>query len=108
MSILLNTPLNPGDLDPGVVSGYQEVKILSFKLDTERNRIELNCAYGNTVSGIFKRGIAQDNFYVITNSGYQELIASGTPEEGETIYEAAGRELYEWLLSNGYFLGTIQ
>lgn len=110
MPINLATPFNPGDLDPQwSVSGYQEVMISSFKLDLYRKTIDITCDYGNTVSGVFVKGVVPSKHILIADSGdnlHYTNMTMEMPEAGETIMQAAGRELYTWLLVNGYFVGS--
>ena len=50
MPILLTTPFNPGDVDPGAT--YAEAKITEFRIGIEhRKRIEVLVELGNTVDG---------------------------------------------------------
>jgi len=116
--ILLTTPFNPGDLDTGT---YERVRIISFNLDSVGKRLSLTCQYGNYVNEVWVAGIApQQHFYIFNlpdgydgegelipaNPAYDDMIAQ-FPAEGETIYQGAARELYQWLLDNEHFAGTI-
>jgi len=119
MPLILSTPKNTGDLDPNT-SEYGEVKIVRFVHDAVRYRIELRCQYGNTVSGSWVPGILPFESHVIRNipetidennqpvpadPQYYTMVTQ-MPNEGETIYVAAGRELYEWLIGEGVYSGT--
>lgn len=118
--IQLTVPFNPGDLDVAV---YERVRIVSFELDSVAKRIHISCEYGNYSEDdqLWTGGIApRRNFFIqnhperIDDNGnvvpgtteYTDMLLK-VPLEGETVYGAAGRELYIWLLTKGHFSGTL-
>jgi hypothetical protein len=108
MPILLNNPISTGNLDT-TVNAYNEVKITEFSLNTQNDPyILIKWIYGNTVSGIFYPGEAVKPRQSVINGDDYTSIVQLMSEENESIYGAAARTLYEYLIDKGYFAGTIQ
>jgi hypothetical protein len=103
MPIQLTTAFNPGDLDTVT---YTQVKITKVYLSLDSKSFEIRCQYGNTVETAWVKGVVDDRNFNISGTDYDTLIAA-TPEAEETTYDAAARELYQWLLDNDKFVGTI-
>lgn len=120
MPILLTSSIQTGDLD---TSGpYLHVKITDLILDTINKKITVTCFHGNDSGGIWTQGIkARDRFAIknipavldedgveITPADPQyDTIIAIMPGAGETIYQAASKQLYQWLLDKGHYVGTI-
>lgn len=104
MPIQLTTPYATGDFDE---TDYAEVRVVSFTLNSVDNFIEVECQHGNTVSGAWEGGLKAPEIYRIEGADYAAMVAE-MPGGGETIYQAAGREIYEWLIANvPAYAGTI-
>jgi hypothetical protein len=105
MPLLLTTPLNPGDLDEA--GPYTHLKIDWFAMLVPQNMIELVVSYGTMNGQTYTKGAASPvRKYEVRDADYVTMVQK-LPGEGETIYAAAGRELYEWLIAKGYAAGTI-
>ena len=102
MPLNLTTAVDPGDLDN---TTYSQVKIISMYHNPITSEINVICEYGNTVSDSWVRGVSQPRSYTISGSDYASLLAE-MPDEGETVYLAAARVLYEWLVTKEYYAGT--
>ena len=101
-------------LDMGAVAvDYTHVKIISFTLDSENQRIDLALAHGyldgesNWVRGLT---IDQATFkkFSISGPAYGILVAKTSAAAGEVYYDEVARELYEYLQANyAEYAGTI-
>jgi len=104
MPIQLTTPLPViPELDPSVTA-YNQVTIISFNY--RANKLELVCVYGNTQSGEWRSGNIPRRTFVIEGAEFTSIIAE-MPQAGETLFQGASRVLYEYLIDNGHYSGTI-
>lgn len=109
MPILLSTPFNPGDIDPGVSYPYVQIVGMRWFLS---GVIEIEVARGRIVDGAFIEGkVPRDKITVANNprlgtTEYTTLL-TGTPSAGESTYQAVGRGLYTYLRTKNGFMGTI-
>jgi len=107
MSILLDTPFNPGDLDPGQV--YTEAKIKSIYLNLHDQSINIVWIVGNTVSGVWIEGaMAKVKDIWIQGEDYNAIVQeqiSGV--DNNLIYEGVKRVFYDYLLGNGHIIGSL-
>ena len=106
MPVSLTTPKNTGDLDPSSAV-YAEAKIVFQSIDVEVKAINVKVQYGNTVSGVWEKGILKDEWFVIKGADYDTVVASSSSAAGEIYYEKVAAVLYQWLIDNGHFVGTI-
>jgi hypothetical protein len=104
MPILLNTPLDPGDIDDEGL--YDHVIITREIHNSRRNRIVLSLEYGTISDGEWIGGQASpvhDSNYppaaIIEGADYEDLILNHEPLPGEKTYQATKRGLYQWLQS---------
>ena len=105
MPLLLTTPLNPGDLDEA--GPYTHLKIDWFAMLVPQNMIELVVSYGTMDGSTYTKGAASPaKKYEVMGADYVTMVQK-LPQGGETIYNAAARELYEWLIAKGYAAGTV-
>lgn len=104
MPILLTTAFNPGDIDPGKT--YAQAKITWYRTHITQMYMEVHCELGNTVEGVWTPGATQDYIFPLAGEDFIALC-SAVPEEGETVYQTVSRLLYQWLLDEGKFIGTI-
>lgn len=110
MPILLSTPADPGDNDAG--NTYPRAKIIHFNVNLNSNTIDFAVAYGDVVEDVWTRGngLRVKNFS-ITGEEYATMMAeSAQQSDGDSeyeIYAAAKRVLYQWLIDNDHFAGTI-
>lgn len=109
MPIQLQTPFNIGAADPN--SPYSQVKILEFTLRPTLHQIRLLTQYGNTVGGVWVSGVGVSNItvreYVINDGDYSTMVASASAGAGEVYYDKVSGLLYQWLLDQGHYAGTI-
>jgi hypothetical protein len=103
MPIQLTTPFNPGDFD---TVQYSKLKIMTFTVMLRESWMELIVEYGNIVDNVWVPGKKTVPAILITGSDYTALIQD-TPNEGETVYEAVQRCLYQYILDKGIASGTI-
>jgi len=109
MPILLTTPFDPGAFDPG--NTYPRAKIIQFIHKSVSQKITVVMEVGDVDGeGQWVRGIESRQFaFQIWGLQYDNLVANTTPEEGETVYEAVKRSLYEFAIANyPQFAGTIE
>lgn len=114
MALSLTTPLSVGDLDSGTT--YAEVKIVMFMLCSADETIRIECEYGNTVSGSWVPGIragnAANQSFIIQDidggtSHYTDMIANTSAAASENYYDEVATLLYQWLIDESHFAGTI-
>ena len=109
MPIQLTSPLSVGTID--VNSPYQQVKILQINLLSAVKRIELTVQHGNTINGTWTPGRAIEGTTVqrfkILDSEYDTLIAAKSAGADEVYYDKVGALLYQWLLDEEHYVGTI-
>lgn len=115
MPILLDTPWNPGDADPGQT--YPRAKITKFSIEPDRiisgsmsGSIVVDIQYGDNLSGSsgsWSRGDASPGYgWMITGSDYDALVS--VTGSSDSIYNDAKASLYNWLLDNNHLSGTIE
>lgn len=103
--IQLTTAFNPGDMDPG--KSYTHVQIHELRWDMPKKQMMVRVVRGYLESSNFVIGKVPDAWVVFADGGpknpqltdYTDLIA-GMPQSGESIYQAAGRELYTKLITD--------
>lgn len=106
--IQLATSYNVGDVDPN--GPYTHVKILRFSADLEHQRIHFSTQMGTMsgddfVKGIRAKGSTVQNFD-IDHDDYLAIVAKTTSAQGVLIYDEVARELYQWLIDKGHYVGT--
>lgn len=107
MPILLTTAYNPGDADPGKT--YPRVKIISFSLVPDDKYLDMQLEYGDVSEGNWVPGVAKRIGKQITGAAFDSLAGGSLPlDANELIYDGASRTLYQWLLDNNIFAGTIE
>lgn len=107
MPILLTTPYDPGDNNPGVT--YPRAKITGFS--HSNGVIGFGVTYGDLVDGVpgtWERGTGSPaKSFTIEGADYSAMVAE-VATAGEKIYDEVARVLYEWLISEGHFAGSIE
>jgi len=97
MPWLLDTAIDVGDLD---AQPYQEIQIARFYHDSARFVITTDLEYGNTVDGTWVSGIppkGSPTTYVVAGWAYTDLVTHAIATEGENVYAAVKRTLYDHL-----------
>ena len=111
MPLKLDTPFNPGDIDPG--ASYSHLQIVSMEWSLA-GQITITYLFGVIASGTFVPGKVDQRS--ITIRDHPKMSPPGTdyttmltalPAAGETIYQGVGRELYTFVINQG-FAGTIE
>jgi len=92
MPITLTSPYAPG-------GSYVEAHITSFSLDPIGREVKLSVIYGNTVNGVVVPSDDNARSFTISGPAYDTLIAIQAAGN-ITIYDAAAKELYQWLKDN--------
>lgn len=108
MPIVLNTPWNPGQFDPGQT--YPRAKIANFWIGIDKPVLKVTVDFGDVVDGKWKSGNAERKEKTITVKGdaFIALIGSAANKD-ETAYDCIKRLLYNYLVSNVPELaGTIE
>ena len=96
----LTTPVPVGGLD---TANYDQIRITRFDNDSVRLRMLIELEYGRTVNGTWVKGftpVGKHTSVMIEGADYSAFVATATPAEGETTYEAVKRNLYEWLVAH--------
>lgn len=109
--ILLTTPYDPGDLD---TQSYTHVQIRRFGLDLRRKAIDLEICYGYLDSGNFVEGKSVAKRMLIKDrpnrtpatTHFTDLIAT-MGVDSKTVYDQAAEGLYNHLISEGLYPGTL-
>ena len=128
MPIQLTTPKSVGDLDPGAPSGqYNQAKIVAQTLKTEEKQIMITVQVGNTVDGSWRKGVMPQQTYTIMNGAdhedpehpgdpnyiipgvpdYDNLVSELPANTTDPIYDHAAKALYQYLIDQGLYVGTI-
>lgn len=109
MPLQLTTPLSVGAIDAN--SPYQIVKILQLNIYPGAKVIELTLQHGNVVDGVFVPGMAVEGVTVkrltVSSPDYETLVAAKSAGADEVYYDKVSNLLYQWLLDNSHFVGTI-
>ena len=107
MPILLTTPFNPGDLDPG--NTYAEAKIKNVYINLHDKCINVAWIAGNTVSGSWVQGaVAQVQDIWIQDGDYDSIVQEQiSGSDNGCIYEGVKRVLYNYLIDHGCVSGSI-
>jgi hypothetical protein len=118
--ILLTTPFDPGDQDPG--KSYTHVMITRITLDVSVVRVLLEVTYGYLDGADWKDGVIAPNMHpieniqAVTDAEGNEIVAADPQFDAikdalplnttEAIYSQQERELEQWLITKGHYSGT--
>ena len=122
MPILLDTPFqfSPGHAKPAET--YNEVKIIKFSVDVSIGQLHLLVQYGNTVSTVWQAGKAEIKPVFVEDRGptvdggveipadpaYSTLVGTSvTSGTGISLYNDVSLNLYQYLIDEGLYAGTI-
>lgn len=112
--ITLTNAFDPGDFKPGVT--YPNVKICRVDWQPFNKFITMWCEYGTDSGGNWtSSGITPTKVQINDKTGdYTTLIDEAVAQPGDVrgpnsynVYEAVGRSLYEWLIAQGIYAGTV-
>jgi hypothetical protein len=105
--MLLTTPYDPGDLDPGQT--YPRAKIVVQTIRPDQKAIDLTWSFGDVSGSDWIPGAADPGGQEsIIEADYDTVVASLPTDGSELIYNGAARVLYQWLIDNGHLAGTIE
>lgn len=124
MPLQLTTPVSVGGLDPDAAGGeYDQIRIENLEFDFVRKKIGLRCVYGNTVSGDWVSGKKEmrigvqnqeaaydENGDIIagtSSTAYDDVVALLPVDDTTPLYTQVGDTLYQWLIDQGYFVGSV-
>lgn len=109
MPILLTTPYNPGDLDPGVSYTHSELRL--FSGDFRANAITFAFQHGYLDAGSFKWGKVEPMVITVIDNpktgatNYTDMMTE-LSIDGEIISSGVARVLYTYALTKGIVVGT--
>jgi len=122
MPLQLTSAIQVGDLD---VENYTHVQISSFLFDRRKSCITLEVVEGyldeddNFVEGKHSRpskflikdlpqeGTEGEDRYSPADPQYSTMVGGTNGESGELVYNTVANALYQWLIDNGHYAGTI-
>lgn len=118
--IVLTTPINIGDLDSN--SPYYHVNIVRYQHRTDNKFISVTCEVGNMVDDVWTPGTEN----ICISAGYHKGItimdqpdldpphthytdvATSTPDGNLDLRSEELKRLYNIILSEGHYEGTVQ
>ncbi len=106
--IELTTAFDPGDIAAG---DYTHVRIQSFRVDLVKQVIALDTLFGTLSGEDFVAGVdvprATRKRFHIQGDDYAAMITKLTSAADVLIYDEVARELYQFLIDQGHFAGTV-
>lgn len=125
MTILLTTPLVHESGHGKVQETYNELKILCFRPWTVQRKIEIIVNYGNTVDDLWVGGKTHQNVILVKNTpaqtdGFVEtapadpaydvlhVLVVTQDDVGKSMHEQVLKQLYQYLIDEGFYAGTVQ
>lgn len=107
MPIQLTSSYDTGSLDGALT----HVKVVEWHNVPDSDFINLTVQHGKIVEGNFVRGIPVEGqtvkHFTISGSDYSTMVASTSAAAGEVYYDKVAGLLYQWLLDNSHYAGTI-
>ena len=104
MPLQLTTAFNPGDMDPDKT--YAQVKIIGYSVNILDRSMSLFCQLGNTVNGAWTPSVVPVKTINLLSDKFLPLMLQAVVN-GETVYNAVSRVLYQHLIDDGTYPGTI-
>lgn len=118
--IQLTTPVSTGDLD----EDYTHVRINRFTLDRRANSIQMDVELGYLDGGEFvvgqyssrklfeihdypAQGEEGDPDYTPGSTAYTDLVGGNYGHTDVLLYDDVSTTLYQWLIDNGHYAGSI-
>lgn len=117
MTILLTTALTHSPGHGAADETYGEVKVLSFRVWITKAKLEIVTNYGNTVEGVWVGGkthplivvVADHDNTIPATTDYTDLmLAAQCSEAGALLYNEVAESLYQYLLDQELYAGTVQ
>lgn len=109
MPLQLTTPFDSGNFD---TVDYEYVKIVEFTLNTSKKFIKIVCEYGNIVDDVWTHSdMSPTQIHIIADtledSHFSDLVSTTPPDTTSSIYDHAATKLYQWLIDQDVYSGTI-
>lgn len=105
MPIQLTTAISVGDLEAGSLT---HVKITRFAVDVQNGEIDLIVTFGRIVESAFvPTGVKRPDQFCIRGADYTSIVAATASAQGAILYDEVATNLYQWLIDNNHFAGTI-
>lgn len=125
MPILLDTPFQYSPGHAAAPESYPEAKIVFFSVDIEGRELTVRIQYGTTVDGLWVPGRAPEhnvivenrdahigpgNVQVLPDPAYDTLVGGAATmlPTGSPLYSEVALSLYQYLIAQGLYEGTIQ
>lgn len=108
MPIQLTTAFQTGDADE---QDYSHVAIRKVEVRLEADVIRFHTRHGIYSGGVFTpgkilRGQTAQTFE-LRGSDYTSILSELCSSTDEKVYDEVARVLYEWLIDNEHFSGTV-
>jgi hypothetical protein len=108
MPINLTTAFDPGDADSGNLT---HVRIESLEISLPGKTISFTTRHGTYAGGTWTDGVKVRNVtrkkFTITGDDYDDMIAKTASGADAKVYDDVAKHLYQWLIDEGHFTGTI-
>lgn len=108
MPIQLTTAISGGDFESGSLT---HAKINFFAISVQNQVINFRVQLGRIVEDQFQAaqllhsGTVRD--FEITGEDYSTIVAATASAQGAILYDEFAAALYQWLLDNSHFVGSI-
>jgi hypothetical protein len=117
MRMLLSTPYDPGEIDPG--KSYTHVRIVDIHHIPHDDggpgvpSMEMRVARGYLDPTDFKAGLTPVTIFRLEDGTPERTthytnLSADLANNGETATSAEQRVLYQWLIDEGHYAGTIE
>jgi len=103
MPITLTTSISTGDID---TSNYDTVKITTVNIDVLTSRLGFGTKKGYMDSGNFVPGKIDAEWFDVPDDDLTAMKAVEATTD-ETWWDHNARVLYQWLLDEGHYVGSI-
>jgi hypothetical protein len=103
MPIQLTNPFNPGDVDAGKT--YAQAKVVGVNVNVLGNSMRIDCSPGNTTEAVWVSGVIGFKTLIIEGQAFGAIM--GAIPVDETLHYAIVSRIYQWLLDEGIYVGTI-
>lgn len=123
MSITLDTPIQQPPLHGAPAATYGEVKIIVVGLSLVEKQLALTCQYGDTVDGDWvpsplpsivhtlcnhEQVISNQEVLVEADPAYDLFMVGAFASSTSTyLYDEVAESLYQYLIDEGIYAGTI-
>ena len=98
---------------PGEVGNpYTHVRVKSLQVDIDGSALQFNVAYGKYNNSVWEwtTRLPPTPFILLDNDAgpaFTNFVSSHVTNTNELTYDAVARGIYEWLLDNNKYVGTL-